>query len=84
MRILVQVCEFRHVFIILGPACTVANGKAGDGTTQGTCHSGGLCQADGKCKGRFCVFQVILVLKFLTIILYINLFWMYLPFPISL
>ena len=33
--------------------CTV-NGNAGNGTDQGTCFTGSLCQADGTCKVMHC------------------------------
>ena len=29
------------------------NGNIGTGTTQGDCHDGSLCQASGRCNGKW-------------------------------
>ena len=44
-------CKILFLFGIVCLACKV-NGFPGDGTTQGTCSAGFLCQADGTCKVR--------------------------------
>ena len=41
-------CKFLLSFTFLILVCTV-NGRPGDGTTQGTCNAGLLCQTDGTC-----------------------------------
>ena len=50
LLVLWKVFTFYYIYL----ACTVGDNyqfTAGDGTTQGSCGHGELCQADGTCKG---------------------------------